>query len=272
MRHGRNIGVVSALTFVTTQVDNLIVGGALGAAALGLYLFAYRLSSLPVEQLHAIASAVGAPSYVRARAEGRGAEALAVHLRTLVAATAVLLCLAFLPAVLLREGVVGVLGGARWAGAADLLPPLALLALLRATAIHFGVLLGALERASLDARAKVVEACAFVPACALLVRRFGLAGACWAGVASYALAVALRTRAVGAELGVGLGPVTRAWMIPGALAAALALVGMELERRGIDAIVVALGALALFAAVTLRALAPEVERVRRLVADRRAVP
>jgi O-antigen/teichoic acid export membrane protein len=246
---GRHLVVVGALTFVTTQVDNLIVGRLAGPAALGLYLFAYRLCSLPIDLIQQAVGVVALPAYAQLRPLGPAA--LGARHRTVLTATTAAVCGALLPATLLRRELVLVLGGSRWLEAAALLPPLFLLAALRVPSIQHGTLLLSLERSDLDARAKVVEAGFFVAACVWAVQRFGLEGACWAGTVTYGLT--FLQRSVAAEKVVpGEGrSFLGAWARIALPAIACAGAGLLAERAGVPSLLVAPGALLLWAALVV---------------------
>lgn len=247
---GRHITLAVALSFVTTQIDNLIVGRLLGAAALGVYLFAYRLASLPIDHIQAVAGSVAMSSYVHHRS-GPPAVLAAQLQRVLIPFTA-LLCAGLLPVLLLRREIVLVLGGARWAEAAPLLPPLLLLALLRCTCIHLGTLLQSVERAELEARAKLLEGALFIPICALAVQSWGLLGASWSGVLVYALAIVQRTAAIRRVLPGQVGAVTAAWGRTALAALLISAVGLAAESNGVSPLWVAPSALCVYGAVALR--------------------
>jgi O-antigen/teichoic acid export membrane protein len=62
-RYGRWILGVTVLTFLATQGDDLVVGRALGATALGLYQLAYRISNLPATEFSRLISTVTFPAF-----------------------------------------------------------------------------------------------------------------------------------------------------------------------------------------------------------------
>jgi PST family polysaccharide transporter/lipopolysaccharide exporter len=263
---GRHLVVVGALTFVTTQMDNLIVGRLAGAAALGLYLFAYRLCSLPIDLIQQAIGGVALPAYAKLRV--KGATALVARHQTMLTATTAAICGALLPAALLRRELVELLGGARWLPAADLLPPLFLLAVLRVPSIQHGTLLLSLERADLDARAKLLEACFFVSACVLGVRAFGLLGACWAGAATYALTFLQRSVAAEKVLPGEGRHFFVVWARIALPALGCAAAGLGAERLGFPSLLVAPGGFLLWAALSLR-LEPALPTIVRTVLLRR---
>lgn len=61
--YGRWILGVTILTFLATQGDDLVVGRVLGAAALGLYQLAYRISNLPATEFSRLISTVTFPAF-----------------------------------------------------------------------------------------------------------------------------------------------------------------------------------------------------------------
>jgi lipopolysaccharide exporter len=260
---GRHIAMVVSLSFVTTQIDNLIVGRLLGAAALGVYLFAYRLASLPIDHIQAVAGSVAISSYVQHRS-GRPA-ALAAQLQRVLIPFTALLCAVLLPMLLLRREIVLALGGARWLEAAPLLPPLLLLALLRCTCIHLGTLLQSVERAELEARAKLLEGALFIPICALAVQSWGLLGASWTGALVYALALVQRTVAIRQVLPGQVGAVTAAWGRTALAAVIISAAGLIAERSGASPLWVAPAAWCIYSAVALRLEPMLRHRVQRLL-------
>jgi polysaccharide transporter, PST family len=241
---GRHIALVVALSFVTTQIDNLIVGRLLGAAALGVYLFAYRLASLPIDHIQAVAGSVAMPAYVHHRF-GRPS-VLGAQLRRVLIPSTALLCAGLLPMLLLRREIVLLLGGVRWAEAAPLLPPLLLLALLRCSCIHLGTFLQSVERAELEARAKLLEAALFIPGCVLAVQAWGLLGASWAGALVYALAIVQRTAAIRQVLPGQVRAVTSAWGRTALSAVVIGAAGLLAERSGASPLWVAPSALCIY--------------------------
>ena len=263
----RYIAIVTAMTFVTTQADNYLVGRIMGPAALGVYLFAYRLAALPVEMLQTVVSSVAMPAFARHR--DAGAAVLADQLRRLLVPTTALLCAGLLPAVLLRDELVSLLGGDRWIAAAPLLVPLFLIAVLRSTAVQMGTLLQSVGRAELDALGKSVEAALFIPGCALSVMTWGLAGACWTGVAVYLLAVVLRTASVSVVLPGQQWAVTSDWARCALPAGVFAFAGLIAEARGGSHMWVTSVAFVLY--VLTIVLQPQLlERVAGLIARRSA--
>ena len=60
---GKYMFVIGVTTYVTTMVDNVVVRRLLGAAALGVYVVAYNLASLPIGMINGILGSVTFPAY-----------------------------------------------------------------------------------------------------------------------------------------------------------------------------------------------------------------
>jgi PST family polysaccharide transporter len=187
---GGHLLAVSALTYVTTQFDNLIVGRAWGAATLGAYLVAYRLSSLPTELATQMTGDVLFASYVRA-SRSDPARLVQVFADTF-AASAIGLAFLLAPLWLAGSEIVRLLYGSKWHAAGALVATLAMLGLLRGLARSIAPLLIALGRVGGESASKTAEATLFIPAVLILVPRLGPVGAAYAGIASYGLGFAVR--------------------------------------------------------------------------------
>ncbi len=60
---GKWLFAIGILAYLITQGDNAFVGRVLGATALGFYAMAYRISTLPLEDIYKTASSVMFPAY-----------------------------------------------------------------------------------------------------------------------------------------------------------------------------------------------------------------
>lgn len=187
---GRHMMVISMLTFVTTEFDNLVVGRYLGTAVLGAYLLAYRLANLPVEVMSGIMASVVFPTYAKINAASE--DRLGPVFAQITAACMVILLAVLLPLKLAAAEVIRFLYGHKWDAAIPVLGVLVFVGLFRGMARLISPILMATGRADLDAKAKMIEAAVFIPATLLLVPRMGMMGAAWAGVLSYFLAFFIR--------------------------------------------------------------------------------
>jgi lipopolysaccharide exporter len=191
LHFSRGLFVISLLTFITTQFDNLVVGRYLGTAVVGAYLLAYRLVTLPVDVLAEVIGNVMFPAFAgmtHPEAHSRVEQALI----TSFVATALALSSIMLTMRLASHDLIRILYGKDWDIAAPMLSLLAFVGLFRGLTRVVSPLLLGFKRADLDAKAKVVEALIFIPMTLVLVPRMGALGAAWAGIVTYAVAAAIR--------------------------------------------------------------------------------
>ena len=187
----RSVLLISVLTYITTQFDNLVVGKYLGPAVLGAYLLAYRLCSMPVDLLGDVMSNVLFPAFAKARMSSQQDASITLLRRTVIISVTIFACV-FGALHLLSGQVIQLIYGAKWAAAAPMLSLLAFVGLFRGIARTFTPFLMGTNRADLDAKAKMMETAVFVPAVLLLVPPYGAIGAAYAGILSYFIAAAVR--------------------------------------------------------------------------------
>jgi len=65
--YGKWIWASTIIIFLITQGDDIFVGKFLGAAALGLYQLAYRISNLPATEISHVIARIAFPAYVKVR-------------------------------------------------------------------------------------------------------------------------------------------------------------------------------------------------------------
>lgn len=193
LHFGKYIMLAAGLSMIITQLDNLLIGAQLGAAALGIYMIAYRISEIPKVIITTTVFRTLFPYYSEQLLGGRAPlreawQAANVYTLWLVAG-------AYLPMALCSEFFIVTLFGEQWSPAAPILVVLALLGALRTGNRALLPVLMALRKTKADAAFKSVEAVLFVPAVFV-----GLAwakdpiGAAWAGV--FALSAGLVLRAI----------------------------------------------------------------------------
>jgi PST family polysaccharide transporter len=115
------------LLFMLVNVDYVVVGATLGAAALGLYTIAFNVSSWPSTLVVAAVRRVSMPAFARFEKDGRGDEGFRRGMVLVVGVTAPLLVLLACNG----QDVIVFLYGERWAAAAVAVPALAVLGLTR---------------------------------------------------------------------------------------------------------------------------------------------
>lgn len=193
LNFGKYILVASILGVVITQLDNLAVGVQLGAAALGLYVIAYRMSEIPKLVIASAAVRTLFPYYAERMREGRAALAAAWlesfgYIFWLVLA-------AYIPIAFCAEYVVVTLFGAQWRAAAPVLVVLALLSAIRSLNSTLGALLMTVRKTRAEALIKGLEVTVFVPGVFVgLALAQAPVGAAWAG--ALAMFVGLLARGV----------------------------------------------------------------------------
>jgi O-antigen/teichoic acid export membrane protein len=237
---GKHLFVVSILTFVTTQFDNFAVGRYLGPVALGPYILAYRLAMLPVDALISILNSVLFPAYSKIQlTESDRLPSFFLKLNTVSSG---LVLAAVAPLALAARPLIYLLYGHRWDAACAPLPILAFAGIFRGLTHTISPWLVSIGRPDLDAKCKMVEASVFVSLTLILVPRFGVAGAAWTGVASYALAYAMRLAlAIRLLEGTPVGP-TFIGLVQPLWIAALAFVAARLLSMAGSPLVVSLSA------------------------------
>jgi len=214
---GKWMFVVVLTAYVTTTADNVVVGRMLGAAALGVYVMAYNLASLPVEAVARTIGGVLFPAYVEAGARAgdgklrdgdgqfrddqlrndgaptRDADArLEGALARAFTTTTALLTVVTVLLVLLADDAVRLLYGAKWAGAAPVLRVLAVVCFSRGLLQTLAPFVVSARGPRPEARAKIFESVLFLAALYPLTRAYGLTGAAWAGACVYAIALVVR--------------------------------------------------------------------------------
>lgn len=171
---GLPLAGASLLLLATLNVDYVVVGRVLGPEQLGLYLLAFNLCSWPVTIVSSSVRRVSLASFSRLAEEGGAAAAEGGRRATaLVVLLTAPMCalLAFYAA-----DLIGFLYGSKWAGAAQVLPYLAVLGLGRVV-VELGYdFLVALGRARANLWLHVCWLVALVPALAWGARQGGIEG------------------------------------------------------------------------------------------------
>lgn len=206
LRFGLPLAGASLLVLSISNVDNLIVGGALSQASLGLYLLAFNQSSWPLTVFSEAARRVSLAGFSRLshdlEALGRAfARGFALLMAATVPVCVLLACYA--------EPLIRVVYGARWVPAAVVLPPLAFLGLIRVALFVCYDVLVSLARSRLLVELQLLWLVVLVPALVVGVRADGIRGAGLAHAAVAGLVVAPAFFVVLRRLGLRPGRVLR---------------------------------------------------------------
>lgn len=172
--YGKYITGLSVVIFITTEIDNAVIGKILGMEALGFYVLAYTLANLPTTHLSKILSKVLFPAYSQLQ---DNIPALSeAFCRAVQVVSLVTVPIAFLFMVLSEE-LITILYGERWRPASAVLAILSVFGTLRAISSLSGYLYNAIGRPNIPFQfnlAKlVIIAIAIVPA----TIQFGIVGA-----------------------------------------------------------------------------------------------
>lgn len=191
LSYGKYFVMISGLTYATTQFDNLVLGKYLGLASLGVYLLTYRLAMMPVDIMAQVVSRVALPAYATLYRTDPGDcfdkwSTNFICMSWLFAASSIVLWVG-------GDYLISVIYGNSWVPPAGVFHLLIGTGLLRGLAQVCGSMILAMNRPDIDAKAKIMETVIFVTLVLLLIPRFGMAGAAWAGLVCYGVALVSRT-------------------------------------------------------------------------------
>lgn len=127
--YGKFITGLTVVVFVTTEIDNVVIGKVMGTEALGIYVLAYMLANLPATHVAKLISQVMFPAYSKLQSDlprlrGAYIEVLELVSRVTVPAAAGLIVLA--------PQILGAVYGDKWLPGAQALQILAVFGALRA--------------------------------------------------------------------------------------------------------------------------------------------
>ncbi len=174
VKFGLPMGGANVVNYVLLNADYALVGHLVGAVALGAYVLAFNVASWPSSLLGFMVNNVSMPAFSRV---GQDAERLkAAIARALRALSLVVMPMSALTMALARPLVL-TLYGAKWAGSADTLTILTVYGAISIICVLFANILAGLGRARFILVVQFVWLAGLVPAIALGVRRYGIAGA-----------------------------------------------------------------------------------------------
>jgi O-antigen/teichoic acid export membrane protein len=200
---GGHLAAVSTLGAAVRNLDYVIVGRVLGAAALGSYTLAFRLPDLLIRNLVAVLGQVLLPIYSKLREERAPVGAVFVTTTTYVVAVTAPMSVGL---ALLAEPVVIAAFSAKWIDVVPIVPPICLYALFVSISFNIGDLYKALGRPHILTRLGLVRLALAVPALCLAATVYHSAAAVgWAqaGIALVMMAVELLVARAAFRLPVG---------------------------------------------------------------------
>jgi O-antigen/teichoic acid export membrane protein len=146
-RYGRFITGLTVVLFLTSEIDNMVVGKLLDMPSLGLYTMAFTLANLPATHIAKVSASVIFPAY--SALQGHPERMRLAYLSVLRVVAALAFPAAVGLAVLAPE-IVAIVYGTKWLGA---VPPLRILALFgaaRAVSMLGGYLYNAIGKPSIS--------------------------------------------------------------------------------------------------------------------------
>jgi PST family polysaccharide transporter/lipopolysaccharide exporter len=174
LTYGKYITGLTIVVYVTTEIDNVVIGKLLGMEALGVYVVAYMLANLPATHIAKVVASVLLPAYSKLQDDRSALHSAYLRATQLVSTLAVPLAVGL---AVLADELVATVYGSKWMGAADVLPVLCLFGALRAVSSINGYVFNAVGRPNvpfyLNLAKLVVIAAMIVPA----TRTYGLMGA-----------------------------------------------------------------------------------------------
>jgi O-antigen/teichoic acid export membrane protein len=183
---GRFILVIAVAAYVINMADNVMVGRFLGSGPLGNYSLAFNIASTPISVLVLSLGTVLFPAY--AEITSQRPEALGLAFTKVFSIALFIMLTITVPLFLLAGDVVQLVFGSRWTTAGTVLRILALVIPLRGLSLIISTVFWGVNRPKDEAVTKVLEAVVFVAALYPLIKAFGLAGAAWAVLITYAFA------------------------------------------------------------------------------------
>lgn len=143
LSYGRYITGITVVLFITTEIDNMVIGKVLGFEWLGYYAMAFTLANLPATHIAKIASNVLFPAYSTLQ---KDPERIRVAYVTVLRAVGGIAIPAAVGLAALAPEIVGIVYGPRWLPAVMSLRILALFGAARAIGMLGGYLYNALGK------------------------------------------------------------------------------------------------------------------------------
>ncbi len=200
-RYGRFITGLTIVLFVTSEIDNMVVGKLIGFQQLGLYTMAFTLANLPATHIAKIASNVIFPAYSSLQKDP--ARIRLAYLTVLRVVTAVSMPAAAGLATLAPD-LLRIVYGERWVGAAGALRILALFGAARAIGMLSGYLYNAIGKPNISFYMSGIKLAVILAIIYPLTARYGLEGAATAVAVPQVVGDAIGLLIVEGQVGLAL--------------------------------------------------------------------
>lgn len=224
---GKFFTVIAFGSFITTQVDNLVIGGYLGTAELGFYLVAFTLIGFPNQILQKTFNQVALPAFSRAQ---NSPTHIGAYFGRITGAQLTYTVMAFTAMGLLADPFIRVVYGSEWIPSIALLQALTVVGVARGMSVSLAPLVVGTGWVRIDALGKTIETLLFVPLVWMLVVRYGAIGAAVGSGLAYSGGFAVRLAYLHRVKLFDSGPLIRRH-VGGALLLPLPVIGLTLLTR-----------------------------------------
>lgn len=193
LRTGKGFLAQGGLAFVRQNADYLIVGRTLGAAPLGIYSMAFRISELPSWAIADPTAKVTFPGLARMRERGEAVESSFLSTLRLVALVA---CPFGVVISASADPFVRTVFGEEWLSMIPALYVLGLWGALRPVQVTAGWFLNSIGRPGALARVSVITLLLLLPSLVLAARAGGITAVAWVMVGEVLVSTLLIARAI----------------------------------------------------------------------------
>ncbi len=233
-KYGRYITGITIVLFITTEIDNMVIGKVLGFEWLGYYAMAFTLANLPATHIAKIASNVLFPAYSSLQKDSK--KIGLAYLTVLRAVGGIAIPAAVGLAVLASE-IIGIVYGPKWLPAVAALRILALFGAARAVGMLSGYLYNAIGKPRISFYLSAIKLVVILAVIYPATARFGIAGAAMAVSIPQIIGDAVGLLVVQREIGLRLSQIVRILGRIGlaSLVMAAALAGVDWLLRPIGA-------------------------------------
>ncbi len=171
--YGKYITGLTIVVFLTTEIDNAVIGKILGMETLGFYVVAYTVANLPATHIAKILSKILFPAYSQLQDNLPALRNAFVQAITYVSLITVPLAVFF---IVLANEVITVIYGERWLPAAEALMILSVFGCLRAISSLNGYLYNAIGKTNIPFWLNLAKLVAIAAAIVPATRHYGIAG------------------------------------------------------------------------------------------------
>lgn len=180
--YGKWITAGGLLTYLSTQIDNIVIGKFLGATFLGLYDFAFRTANIAFTQITDTISQVAFPLYSIRQTDHQHLKKLFIKNIIAVTIPALIICLPFL---FFPKFILLILFGDKWVQAAPTLQILAIYGLMRASIGPVGPLFLSIGKPDILTKTNILNFLLIIIFIYPFLKLYGLPGVALAMTLSY---------------------------------------------------------------------------------------